>query len=307
VPAITQLHQIDLHRGRITKPQWSPDGRSLALPTESGYIAIFDIASGQISQTIGPHAAAVTAVTWDRKSEFILSGSLDRSVGLWEVSTGRRAPLALDGHKEPVHSVEWTDEEAFAMTCSADRVRAYDGCCLITGWTEEMENLVNTYTGFTSASCSYQTTFLLGLVAENGSRLVLASLISGTLLDSVTMRSPIRCIGWSPAEELLAVGTANGVLLYRATQTGFEGEPREVSNDASGVCAVAFSSDGSFLVSHDAEGLKVWEPSSGKLVAALPERSEVTSGLAFHPSEPLLAAVTPNGSEFRVLDLSIAA
>jgi WD40 repeat protein len=307
VPAITQLHQIDLHRGRITKPQWSRDGRSLALPTESGYIAIFDIASGQISQTIGPHEAAVTAVTWDRKSEFILSGSLDRSVGLWEVSTGRRAPLPLDGHKEPIHSIEWTDEEAFAMTCSADRVRAYDGCCFLTGWTEEMENAVNTYTGFTSAACSYQTTFLLGLVAENGSRLVLASLISGTLLDSVTTGIPIRCMAWSPAEELLGVGTAKGVSLFRATQTGFDGEPREVSNDACDVCAVAFSSDGSLLVSQDVAGLKIWEMVTGKFIAALPEKNEMPSGIAFHPSEPLLAAVTASGREFRILDLSIPA
>jgi WD40 repeat protein len=307
VLSITQLHQIDLHSGRITKPQWSPDGRSLALPTESGFIAIFDVASGQVSRTIGPHAASVTAVTWDRKSEFILTGSLDRSVGLWEVSSGRRAPLALDGHKEPIHSIEWTDEEAFAMSCSADRVRAYDGCCFLTGWTEEMENVVNTYTGFIAASCSYQTTFLLGLVAEHGSRLVLASLISGTLLDSVTMDIPIRCVGWSPAEELLAVGTTKGVSLFRATQTGFEGTARELTNDASDVCAVAFSSDGSLLVSQDVAGLKVWEPATGKSMASLSEKTQMASGIAFHPSEPLLAAVTPKGSEFRILDLSVAA
>jgi len=303
VSAITQLHQLDLRSGRITKPQWSPDGRSLALPTESGYIAIFDIASGQVLRTIGPHAGAVTAVTWDRKSEFILTGSLDHSVGLWEVSSGRRAPLAFDGHKGPIHSIEWTDEEAFAMACSADRVRAYDGCCLLTGWTEEMENVVNTYTAFTSASCSYQTTFLLGLVAENGSRLVLASLVSGTLLDSVTMPTPIRCLGWSPAEELLAVGTANRLLLFRATQTGFEGEPREVSNDAADVSAVAFSSDGSLFAAQDLGGLKVWESATGNFIAALSEKSDAPSGIAFHPSEPLLAAVTPNGSEFRILSI----
>jgi hypothetical protein len=193
------------------------------------------------------------------------------------------------------------------MTCSADRVRAYDGCCFLTGWTEEMENAVNTYTGFTSAACSYQTTFLLGLVAENGSRLVLASLISGTLLDSVAVRTPIRCLAWSPAEELLGIGTEKGVSLFRATQTGFDGEPREVSNDACGVSAVAFSSDGTLLVVQDVVGLKICETATGKFIAALPEKSQKPSGIAFHPSEPLLAAVAATGSEFRILDLSIPA
>src|SRR5215813_4122338 len=149
---ITTLHEIDLHSGHLTKPSWSGNGRFLAIPTQSGSISIFDLDEEEVTRTVGSHSGDVTAVTWDRKSEFILTGSLDRSVGLWEVSTGRRAPLALDGHKEPIHSIEWTDEEAFAMSCSADRVRAYDGCCFLTGWTEEMENVVNTYTGFTAAS-----------------------------------------------------------------------------------------------------------------------------------------------------------
>jgi hypothetical protein len=48
------------------------------------------------------------------------------------------------------------------------------------------------------------------------------------------------------------------------------------------------------------------------LIAALPENPEITggsacSGIAFHPTESLLAAVTPNGNEFRILHLSTAA
>ena len=194
--AITQLHQIDLHSGHITKPRWSPDGRFLAIPTQSGSIPIFDLDTKQVVRTLGHHSGEVTAVGWDRKGEFILTGSLDRSVGLWELKSGRRAPLGISGHREPVHSVEWTDEEAFAITCSADRVRALDGCCLVTGWTEEMEDVMNKYACLTEASCSCQTTFLLGMVAENGALLVLASLPTADLLDSVRMEEPVRCLAW---------------------------------------------------------------------------------------------------------------
>src|SRR5438094_10336985 len=121
---ITQLCQIDLHSGHITKPRWSPDGRFLAVPTQSGSITIFDLEAGQVTQALGPHSGEVTAVTWDRKAEFILSASLDRSLGLWELKSGKRAPFTGSGHNQPVHSVEWTDEEAVAITCSADRIRA---------------------------------------------------------------------------------------------------------------------------------------------------------------------------------------
>ena len=89
--AITQLHQMDLHSGHITKPRWSPNGRLLALPTEYGSIAIFDIDTGLVAPTLGPHAGEVTSVCWDPEAESLLTGSLDRSIGLWEAIACTRA------------------------------------------------------------------------------------------------------------------------------------------------------------------------------------------------------------------------
>ena len=307
---ITQLHQIDLHSGRITKPRWSPNGRLLALPTESGSIAIFDINTGQVAQTLGSHSAEVTSVCWDRESELIMSCSLDRSVGVWDLESGKRAPFNPAGHKEPVHSVEWTDEGAYAMTCSADRVRAWDGFCLQAGWTEQMENAANQKTGFTTASCSFQTTLMFATAAENGLLLLLASLVSADLLGSARLQEPIRCLAWSPREELLAAGTSQSILVFRATPAGFEGPARGITRDAADVQALAFSANGALLASHDSQGLKIWDVKSARLIVALDEETRAvsathaSSGVAFHPRKPLLAVVTPTGNEFRILDLS---
>jgi len=307
---ITLLHQIELNRGHITKPRWSRDGRFLALPTQSGLIAIFDIETLQLTSTLGPHSGEVTAVSWNRNAELLLTSSLDRSIGLWELKSGKRAPFTAGGHQEPVHSVEWTDEEAYAMTCSADRVRAFDGCCLLPGWTKEMEDASNAHTGFTAASCSCRSTFLLGMAAENGTLLVLASLLSGAVLDSVRMDQPVRCLAWSPAEELLAVPGGEGILVFRATQEGFAAPPRELTMATPGVAALAFSGNGRLLSSRDALGLKIWDVRNGRLIAELHENVEINferrspAGIAWHPTRPLLAAVTPNGNAFRILNLS---
>jgi WD40 repeat protein len=311
--AIRQLYQIELRSGRISKPRWSQNGNLLALPTQSGSIVIFDLETGQVAQSLGPHSRQVTAVAWDRKAEFILTGSLDRSLGLWELKTGKRAPFTGSGHKEPVHSIEWTDEEAFAITCSADRIRALDGYCLHTGWTAEMEDLINKDTGFIAASCSSRTTFLLALLAGEGTLLVLASLPSANVLDRLRMEEPARSLAWSPTEDSLAVGTAKSILVFHATQEGFEGTPRELTGQAQQVYALAFSGDGTLLASHDAQGLKIWDVRSARLVAELPENFKTlsmrrpSSGIAFHPTRPLLAAVTPNARAFRVMDLSAVA
>ena len=307
---IPPLHEIDLNCGHLTKPCWSADGRFLAIPTQSGAIAIFDLATEQVTHTVGSHSGDVTAVTWDRKAEFILTGSLDRSVGLWEVSTGRRAPLMVSGHKEPVHSIEWTDEEAIAMTCSRDRIRILDGACLHTGWTEEMEDAINNKsTGFVAAACSHRTTFLLAVLGETGSRLVLANALSADVLDTVRMSEPARCLAWSPEEELVAVGAGHSIFVFHATHDGFAGSARELTKDAPQVFAVAFSGDGSVLASADAQGLKFLDVESGRVIAVLDEKNDLSSryppaGIAFHPTKPLLALVTPSGDAFRILDLS---
>jgi len=307
MPEINQLHRIDLHGGRVTKPRWSRNGRFLAIPAESGAISIFDFDTEQIAQTLGSHSGEVTAVDWDYNEGVILSASADRSVGLWDPKSGVRMPLDLSGHKEPVHSVEWTDEGAYAYTCSLDRVRAWDGCCLLPGWTEEMEEGANRHTGFTVAACSFQTSLLLGIAAENGALLVLVSLQSAHLLDQIRMEQTVESLAWSPVEELLVVGTDEGIVAYRATQEGFESPTRELTTDTPHVQALALSGDGNVLASRDAEGLKIWDVRTGRMIAGLLEGSETDSGgsqapgIAFHPDRPLLA--TANGTACRILDL----
>ena len=307
---IIEIRHIDLNGGQITKPRWSLDGRFLAIPMESGSIAIFDLDLNQVVQTVGHHSAQVTAVGWNREAQFIMTGSLDRSVGVWEVPGGRKSGITISGHKEPVHSVEWTDEGAFAMTCSADRVRALDGFCLERGWTTKMEDSINKYNGFTAASCSSRTTFLLGLAAKRGTVLVLTSLLTADVLDHVRMERPIQSLAWSPKEDLLTVAAGQSIFAFRATQEGFKGSPRELTRNAPYVDALAFSGDGTLLVYRDAHGLNVWDVQAGRSIAALdeniesPSRRHPTSGIAFHPVRPLVAALTPNGIAVRLLEIT---
>src|SRR5215475_6220259 len=97
---IIELHQFDLNGGRIRKPRWSPNGRLLAVPMESGSIAILDTEAARVVQTVGQHSAEVISVGWNREAEFIMTGSLDRSVGVWRVNGGTRTGVVISGHKE---------------------------------------------------------------------------------------------------------------------------------------------------------------------------------------------------------------
>ena len=318
MPEISELHQIDLQSGPITKLRWSHDGRFLAIPTQLGSTAIFDIYAEEVVQTLEGHSE-ITAVGWDPRSDLIMTGSVDRSIDLWELKGDRSMPYTRSGHGKAVHSLEWTDEGAYALTCSPDRIRALDGCCLASGWTKEMEDGVNTYTDFTAAACSFQSSFLLAIAADNGALLVLASLVSADLLDRIEMDPPIRSFTWSKAADVLAVASGDQIVAFSATQEGFVKPPCELTQDAPRVHALAFSDDGRLLASRDAQGLKIWDVGGATLIVAVDEDDEdgkddenieAQSGrrpppeIAFHPERPLLATVMANGTAFRIVDLS---
>ena len=305
---IHQLQQIDLGSGQITKMRWSPDGRFLAVPTQSGSIAIFDNENQDVAQTLERHTGWVTAVAWDLTG-FLLTGSRDRSVALWDLKSGTRTPFSLKGHKTSVHSIDWTDENAFAMTCSFDHVRALDGYCLQAGWTAEMEEGANKRNGFTAAACSNKTTFLLSLAADGGNLLTLVSLLTAKTLGTLRMTQTVRSLVWSSVDDVLAIGTDKTILLLNANQEGFVGRPRQLAGNAAHVHALAFSADGRLLASRDDNDLKFWDVQSGKLLATLHEEVKTSSkrpypGIAFHPEKPLLATVASQETAFRILDVS---
>ena len=306
---IDQLFQLDLQSGHISVPRWSPGGRFLAIPTQSGSTAIFDIDAEQVTHTLESDSGQVISVGWDPRADVIMTSSVDRSLNLWELASGRSTPFSLSGHSEPVHSVEWTAEGAFAITCSSDRIRALDGACLLPGWTQQMEDSVNKDTGFIAVSSSGPFTFLLAMAAENGALLVLVGLLSADVLNRVQMEQPVRSLAWSPAKDLLAVGTGDGIVVYRANQKGFVGPARELTRHTPWTHALAFSGDGSLLASRDVQGFKIWDVEGARLIAALDENTETASierptpGIAFHPTRPLLATVTTNGTAVRILDL----
>jgi WD40 repeat protein len=308
---IHRVFEIDFGAGCIANMRWSPDGSLLAVPTESGATIIFEKEKRRVIRKIGPHDGWVTAVAWDRRAECILTGSVDRSVGLWRVETGERAPFNVDGHRTPVHSIEWTDEEAYAITCSADRLRVLDGACLLAGWKREDEDRVNEPVSFTAASCSRQSTFLLAIAADHGKLLRLVSFLSGNILSSVQLTSAVRCVAWSPAGDLLAAGDDAGVSLRQCTQEGFDGAPRRLSLNGSNVRALAFSPSGECLAVADDVGIDIWNLRDNRSAASFqnPVQSpdgELLYGLAFHPFEPLIAATDSSGRNMCLLDVSEA-
>ena len=79
------------HEGYVRQVAFSPDGRRLA--SMGGWrIRLWDLnrPSGRVQRELKGHGKEVTSIAWSPDGRFLLSGSLDETVCLWDARTGKQ-------------------------------------------------------------------------------------------------------------------------------------------------------------------------------------------------------------------------
>lgn len=82
-------------RGMVDEVAFSPDGKNLAMASREGNLLLWDVATGQLLETLKGHSSAVSAVVFSPDGRTLASGSSDQTVRLWNVDT-RQELMQLD-------------------------------------------------------------------------------------------------------------------------------------------------------------------------------------------------------------------
>lgn len=107
---------------------YSPDGRRIAMSSETGQIYIFDVESSALSFTFTSHAMSVRSLAWSPDSNLLLSASEDKRLVLHDVrSAPGSAAASFSGHSSWVLSSDISPDGRLGLSGSADKsIKVWD-------------------------------------------------------------------------------------------------------------------------------------------------------------------------------------
>jgi WD40 repeat protein len=247
----------------------------LALPLlASGGAAAQDIRKVHVVAQVG-HSAEVRSISLSPDGRRALSGSVDKTLKLWDVATGRLL-RTFEGHAGWVMSVALSPDGRSALSGSSDRtLKLWD----VAG------RLLRTFEGHADevASVAFSPNGRSALSGSSDRTLKLWDVATGRLLRTFEGHSAeVRSISLSPDGRSALSGSVDKMVKLWDVATGrplrtFEGHADEVAS-------VAFSPDGRSALSSSEWGtLKLWDAATGRLLRTFEGHADEVASVAFSP------------------------
>ncbi|MGI9167163.1 MAG: eIF2A-related protein [Pyrinomonadaceae bacterium] len=202
------------------------------------------------------HAMGVDTMAFSPDGKWLASGSVDNTVKLWEVATGREV-RTLTAHTRGVKAVAFSHDGRSLVTGALDNtVRLWD---VASG--REMRRL----DGCGSVSALALSDDGRFLASGNMEKTIkLWNTANGDELRSLTGHlGSITTLAFNPDSSYLASGSADGTI--KLWDVAFGRSIRSLTGHRERVRAVAFSSDGQLLASgSDDAKVKIWKVKDGR-------------------------------------------
>ena len=296
----------------FTSVAFSPDGRTLASGGSHGYeqgvIRLWNITTGRpvgVPLTAS-RSGAFNTVAFSPNGEFLVSGSQDDSVRLWNTATGRLVRTLLKGSPvepaltgnppEPAYSVAFSPNGRFVA--AADRLGTVRLWNLATGaliWVLQSPLSEALSVAFSADSK------ILAIGYKYPGRIKLLDVTTLHVIPAPSVNalgSMVGSVAFSPVGDILAVGTNEAGIQLWNIATG-QADMLVAAISTGSVNSLAFSPDGNILASGDGDGtIRLWDVATGSQIGTDLTANPVASinSVAFSPDGRTLASSDANGT-----------
>lgn len=229
------------------------------------------------------HPAAVTAVAFSPDGNLIATGSKDKTVKLWETSTGNEV-RTLAGHASEITDIHFTPDGKYLLSSNWDHtVKVWE---ILTG------RMIRDFT-------THQRMVKSVTVDEKGTVFSAGAEREGYAWDMNTgdVKYTFRVdpgqygpsLDLSPDGKYLAVGNDNGrILILNTSDADTVFNVRELEYSSCGGCytKVIFSRTGKYFLSAANRGpMILWSMKDGSKIRTLVEKQDEYASIAFSPDE----------------------
>jgi len=304
---------------RILKIAVTPDGKSIVtMSSMENRVRFWDIATGEerFAKTNG-HAGAIHAIAFSKNDRLLATGGADRTVALWDTSTGTRQRVLSQNESEGwPRFIEFSPD---AMTVAAgggwdDRVRVWQ-----TGTGKKIHELETGELALDARGLQLRrlqmilsalryspdgsTLYAVGSTTKGALRVRSWNLTTGnetlsnnwsnmaSYLSEDADAQLIQAIDFSPSCEQLALAWSNGIHVLDTTTSE---RLKHLNGPGGRILSVRFSPDGRMLASwhYEHKTVIVWDVEKGEIL------KEITNA---GPDHMWRVAFSPDGHRFGLL------
>ena len=240
-----------------------------------------------IYTTYRGHTSSVQGVAWSPDSRYIASGSHDKTVQIWDASTGKHV-FTYRGHSQTVYAVAWSPDGKRIASAGQDKT--------VQVWDAPTWKHVFTYHGHTKPIYTLAWSPDGKYIASGGADKLVQVWNASIGKHIFTYQghtknkyASVYAISWSPDDKRIASASQDKtVQVWDAINGKHVLTYRGHSLD---VLAVAWSPDGEYIASGGADKLvQVWNASTGKSQITYKEHSSRVMTLTWSPDSKQMAS-----------------
>ncbi|MEG3988687.1 CHAT domain-containing protein [Microcoleus sp. S28C3] len=240
------------------------------------------VANVAAPNTLGSHTGKVNAVSFSPNGKLLATASDDRTVRLWDASTGKQIQI-LTGHTDVVNAVSFSPNSKLLATASNDKtVKVWD-----TSTGKQLKTLSRHRDSVYLVSFSPNGKLLAA--GSNDNTVKLWDTSTGKQIQTIRAhKNGVNDLSFSPNSKLLA--TAGGDKTVKLWDTFTGKQIKTLSGHTDWVWKVSFSPDGKRLATgSDDNTVKLWDTSTGKQIQTLSGHTGSVGLVSFSPNGKLLA------------------